>query len=141
MISRNNLKLTLAGARAMLAAAEQKAAELSVPQCIAIVDEGGYLLAFSRMDGAKLSSVQVAITKAVSAATRRTPTGPMPSAEQASVLMSLGLALATDGRITPIRGGLPIAVEGQVIGGVGVSAGTEDQDVEVARAALVALKP
>ncbi|MFQ5927543.1 MAG: heme-binding protein [Terriglobia bacterium] len=140
MISRNNLKLTLAGAKAMLAAAEKKAAALEVPQCIAVVDEGGYLLAFARMDGAKLSSVQVAITKAVSAATRRAATGPVPSAEKMNVVLSLGLPLATEGRLTPIRGGLPIVVEGQVVGGVGVSAGTEDQDVEVAQAALTAVK-
>lgn len=140
MLSRNNLKLTLAGAKAMLAAAEQKAAALKVPQCMAIVDDGGHLMAFSRMDGAKISSVQVAITKAISAATRRSATGPVPSAENASLLLSLGLSLATDGRLTPIRGGLPIVVEGQVVGGVGVSAGTEDQDVEVAQAALAALK-
>ncbi|MFQ5816848.1 MAG: heme-binding protein [Terriglobia bacterium] len=140
MISRNNLKLMLTGARAMLAAAEKKAAQIQVPQCIAIVDDGGYLLAFARMDGAKLSSVQVAITKAISAATRRAATGPVPTAEDTSLLLSLGLPLATEGRLTPIRGGLPIVVEGQVIGGVGVSAGTEDQDVEVAQAALAALK-
>lgn len=140
MLSRNNLKLTLAGAKAMLAAAEQKAAALKVPQCMAIVDDGGHLLAFFRMDGAKISSVQVAITKAISAATRCSATGPVPSAENASLLLSLGLSLATDGRLTPIRGGLPIVVEGQVVGGVGVSAGTEDQDVEVAQAALAALK-
>ena len=140
MISRNNLKLTLPGAKAMLAAAEKKATEIKVPQCIAIADEGGHLLAFARMDGAKVSSVQVAITKATAAAMRRAPTGPLPSAEEANLLLSLGLPLATGGRLTPIRGGVPIVVEGQVIGGVGVSAGTEDQDVQVAKAALAALK-
>ncbi len=140
MISRNNLKLTLAGAKAMLAAAEKKATEINVPQCIAIVDDGGHLLAFVRMDGAKVSSVQVAITKATAAALRRAPTGPLPNAEEVNVLLSLGLPLATGGRLTPIRGGLPIVAEGQVIGGVGVSAGTEEQDVEVAQAALSALK-
>lgn len=140
MISRNHLKLTLAGAKAMLTAAEKKAAEIKVPQCIAVVDDGGHLLAFSRMDGAKISSVQVAITKAISAATRRAPTEPVSSGEEVSVLLSLGLSLATGGRLTPIRGGLPIVVEGQVIGGVGVSAGTEHQDVEVAQAALSALQ-
>jgi glc operon protein GlcG len=140
MISRNNLKLTLAGAKAMLAAAEKKATEIKVPQCIAIVDEGGHLLAFARMDGAKVSSVQVAMTKATAAALRRAPTGPVPNAKDVNVLLSLGLPLATGGRLTPIRGGLPIVVEGQVIGGVGVSAGTEDQDVQVAQAALAALK-
>ncbi len=133
-------KLTHKGARAIVEAAEAKAREIGVPQCIAVVDEGGHLLAFSRMDGGKISSVRVAITKAVSAATRRSPSGPMPSAEDASVLLSIGLPLATGGTVTPIRGGLPIVVDGQVVGGIGVSSGTEQQDVDCAQAGLAALK-
>jgi len=134
-------KLTHKGARAIVEAAEAKAREIGVPQCIAVVDDGGHLLAFSRMDGGKISSVRVAITKAVSAATRRSPSGPMPSAEDASVLLSIGLPLATGGTVTPIRGGLPIMVDGQVVGGIGVSSGTEQQDVDCAQAGLAALKP
>ena len=132
-------KLTHKGARAIVEAAEAKAREIGVPQCIAVVDEGGHLLAFSRMDGGKISSVRVAITKAVSAATRRSPTGPMPSAEDASVLLSLGLPLATGGTVTPIRGGLPIVVDSHVVGGIGVSSGAEQQDVDCAQAGLAAL--
>ncbi len=137
---RQTPKLTHKGSRAIVEAAEAKARQIGVPQCIAVVDEGGHLLAFSRMDGGKISSVRVALTKAVSAATRRSPTGPMPSAQDASVLLSIGLPLATGGSITPIRGGLPIVVDGQVVGGIGVSSGTEEQDVECAEAGLAALK-
>ena len=133
-------KLTHQGARAVLEAAEAKAREIGVPQCIAVVDEGGHLLAFSRMDGGKISSVRVAITKAVSAATRRSPSGPIPSAEESSLLLSLGLPLATGGTVTPIRGGVPLVAEGQVVGGVGVSSGTEQQDVDCAEAGAAALK-
>ncbi len=133
-------KLTHAGARAIIDAAEAKAREIGVAQCIAVVDEGGHLLAFSRMDGGKISSVKVALTKAVSAATRRSPTGPMPSLEDPSVLLSLGLPLATAGTVTPIRGGVPIMVDSQVVGGVGVSSGTEQQDVDCAYAGIAALK-
>ena len=132
-------KLTHKGARAIVEAAEAKAREIGVPQCIAVVDEGGHLLAFSRMDGGKISSVRVALTKAVSAATRRSPSGPMPSAEDPSVLLSIGLPLATGGTVTPIRGGLPIVVDGQVVGGIGVSSGTEQQDVDCAQAGLAVL--
>jgi len=132
-------RLTHKGARVIVEAAEAKAREIGVPQCIAVVDDGGHLLAFSRMDGGKVSSVYVAITKAVSAATRRGPTGPMPSAEDPNVLLSLGLPLASGGRVTPIRGGLPIVVDGQVVGGVGISSGTEQQDVDCAQAGLAAL--
>ena len=137
---RQSPKLTAQGARAILEAAEARARTLGVAQCIAVVDEGGHLLAFSRMDGGKISSVRVAITKAVSAATRRSPTGPMPSVEDPSVLLSLGLPMATQGAVTPIRGGLPIVVDGQVVGGIGVSSGTEEQDVDCASAGVAALK-
>ncbi len=139
MLTRDNLRLTLEGARAILAAAEKKAREINVPQNIAIVDEGGHLLAFARMDGAKLSSIEVALTKARAAALRRTPTGPSPSAAEPSVFLSLGLSLATDGQLTCIRGGLPLVSNGQCVGGIGVSAGTEEQDVQVAQAGVDAL--
>jgi glc operon protein GlcG len=139
MLTRNNIRLTLEGARAILATAEKKAREIKVPQNIAIVDEGGHLLVFARMDGAKLSSVEVALTKARAAALRRTPTGPSPSAAEPSVYLSLGLPLATDGKLTCIRGGLPLVVESQCVGGIGVSAGTEDEDVAVAQAGVETL--
>jgi glc operon protein GlcG len=139
MLTRNNVRLTLEGARAILAAAERRARGIKVPQNIAVVDEGGHLLVFARMDGAKLSSVEVALTKARAAALRRAPTGPAPSASDPSVLLSLGLPLATDGKLTCIRGGLPLRVDGQCVGGIGVSAGTEDEDVLVAQAGVDAL--
>ncbi len=135
MLTRNHIRLTLEGARAILAAAETKAREIKVPQNIAVVDDGGHLLAFARMDGAKLSSIEVALTKARAAALRRTPTGPSPAGEP-NVYLSLGLPLATEGKLTCIRGGLPLVVEGQCVGGIGVSAGTEDEDVQVAQAGV-----
>jgi len=139
MLTRNIIRLTLAGARAILAGAEAKAREMNVPQNIAVVDEGGHLLAFARMDGAKLSSVEVALTKARAAALQRAATGPSPAGEP-SVMLSLGLPLATDGKLTCIRGGLPIFVDGQCVGGIGVSAGTEQEDVLVAQAGVYILQ-
>jgi glc operon protein GlcG len=138
MLTRDNVRLTLEGARTILAAAESKAREIKVPQNIAIVDDGGHLLVFARMDGVKLSSIEVAITKAVSAALRRAPTGPSP-ANEPSVMLSLGLSLATDGKLTCIRGGLPLFVGSQCVGGIGVSGGTEEEDVQVAQAGVEAL--
>jgi len=102
------------------------------------VDDGGHLLLFARMDGAKLSSVDVALTKARAAALRRTPTAPSP-ADEPNTILSLGLSLATEGKLTSIRGGLPLIVDGQCVGGIGVSAGTEAEDVEVAQAGVDAL--
>jgi len=138
MLTRNNIRLTLAGGRALLTAAEKKAQAIKVPMNLAVVDDGGHLLLFARMDGVKLSSIAVALTKAVSAALRRTPSGPSP-ANEPNVLLSLGLSLATDGRLTPIRGGLPLMVEGQCVGAIGVSGGSEDEDVQVAQAGVDAL--
>ncbi len=133
-------KLTAEGARAIVAAAEARAREIGVPQCIAVVDEGAHLLAFARMDGAKLSSIEVAFTKARAAALRRAPSGPSPSTGEPSAILSLGLALATGGALTAIRGGLPLVKDGQFVGGIGVSAGSEDEDVAVAQAGADELK-
>jgi glc operon protein GlcG len=140
MLTRNNIRLTLEGARAILGAAEKKAREINVPMNIAVVDEGAHLLVFARMDGAKLSSIEVALTKARAAALRRAPSGPSPSTGEPSVVLSLGLSLATDGKLTAIRGGLPLVVDSQYVGGIGVSAGTEDEDVLVAQAGVDALQ-
>jgi glc operon protein GlcG len=140
MLTKNNLKLTLAGARAILAAAEKKALEIKVPMNIAVVDGGAHLLAFARMDGAKLSSVEVALTKARAAALRAAPSGPSPAKGEPNAVLSIGLSLATDGRLTPIRGGLPLVADGQIVGGIGVSAGSEDEDVQVAQAGVDELK-
>lgn len=140
LVTRNNPKLTLEGARAVLAAAEKRAQEIGVPMDIAVVDDGGHLLAFIRMDGAKLSSVQIAITKAVSAAIRRMPTGPMPPGAEPNLLLSLALAIGSQGQQTPIRGGLPLVVDNVCVGAIGVSNGTEEQDTDVARAGAAALE-
>ena len=134
----NNPKLTLEGAEAALAAAKGHAARIGVPMNIAIVDDGGHLIAFARMDGAKLSSIDIAINKAHAAAIRRQATGPVRSGDEVNVLMSLGLAIASHARQTPIRGGIPLEANGQCVGAIGVSAGTEDQDVEVARVGVAA---
>lgn len=118
----------------MLEAAERRAAAIGVPQCIAVVDDGGNLMAFTRMDGGKVSSIQVALTKAISAATRRTATGPVPDAENPSMVLNTNLPIASGFKVTAIRGGLPIVTNGVVVGGIGVSSGTEDQDVDIATA-------
>lgn len=135
LVTRNHPKLTLEGARAILAAAEKHAQEIRCPMNIAVVDEGAHLLAFVRMDGAKPSSISVALVKAQAAAMRRAPTGSAMSGDQPN-----GLALANSSAQTPIRGGVPLSVDGQIVGAIGVSAGSEDQDLEVARAGAAALE-
>src|SRR3954466_3873328 len=127
-----HLRLTHDGALALLQAAIKKAAEMKQPQCIAVVDDGCNLLAFVRMDGARVLSIESATRKAMTAASNRVPTGGI-SAE-----VETRLAFATAGRVVNLKGGLPIVVEGKVVGGIGVGSGTGDQDREVANAALAA---
>jgi glc operon protein GlcG len=140
LVTRNHPKLTLEGGRAVLRAAAHRAEELQVPMNIAVVDDGGHLLAFERMDGAKPSSIAIALVKAQAAAMRRAPTGPATSGDQVNLPVALGLAVAASAHQTPIRGGIPLFVEGQVVGAIGVSAGTEDQDYDVAQAGAEAIK-
>jgi uncharacterized protein GlcG (DUF336 family) len=131
---RPSQKLTHAGALIALNAGIEAATEMGVPQCIVIADEGANLLAFVRMDGARVLSIDSATRKAMTAATTGKPTGGMPF-ERAMML-----AEATSGRVTNLPGGLPLLVDGQSVGGVGVGSGTGEQDLEVAKAAVRAFE-
>lgn len=143
-VIRNQPKLTIEGARAVMAAAQNRAAEMKCPMNIAVVDDGGHLLLFERMDGAKLSSIRIAQVKAQSAALRRAATRPSvissAAGDQPNVVLAVSLAVASPDEQTPIRGGVPLMADGQVIGAIGVSAGSEDQDVDVAQAGAAALE-
>jgi glc operon protein GlcG len=142
LVTRDRVRLTLAGAEAILAAARARAAELKVRVNVAIVDDGGHLLAFVRIDGARPGSIYTAITKAFTAATMRAATGPLPNAKEPDLLLNLSLqnaALAGGGRLTTLHGGVPIEVDGQVIGAVGCGGATGEQDADVARAGVRAL--
>jgi uncharacterized protein GlcG (DUF336 family) len=128
--TRTALRLTYEGAQTLLAAAIAHAATMGVPQCIAVVDDGCNLMAFARMDGARVLSIKSAQRKAMTAATTGKPTGDIHRD------IELKLAIATDGAMVNLMGGLPIVVDGQVIGGIGVGSGSGEQDREVANAAL-----
>ncbi len=128
----SQLKLSHNGALHLLNAAIEKAVAMKQPQCIAIVDDGCNLLAFVRMDGAKVLSEKSAIHKAMTAASSRVPTG---NTEEG---LAAKLAATTAGVVTNLKGGLPIVVNGQVIGGIGVGSGTGEQDREVGNHALAA---
>ncbi|PZV01884.1 MAG: glcg protein [Leptolyngbya sp.] len=127
------VELSSAGALVVLNGAMAKAEAIGAPQCIAIVDRGGNLLAFVRMDGAKILSQISATQKAVTAVSSRAATGGM------SEELALKLAVTTDGQLTNLQGGLPIIVAGQVVGAIGVGSGTGEQDVIVAQAGIDAL--
>ena len=127
-----SLKLTIDGAMKLLQAAIAKARDMNVPQCISVVDAGGHLLAFARMDGAFALSVDTALRKAQTAASYGVATGDIAAG------IDLKLAIATEGKRINLPGGLPVIVDGHVIGGIGVGSGTGEQDKEVAKAALAA---
>jgi glc operon protein GlcG len=128
-----SLKLTSDGALKLLNAAIAKAKDMNVPQCISVVDAGGHLLAFARMDGAFALSIDTALMKAKTAASYGVPTGDIAAG------IDLKLAIATQGKRINLPGGLPVIVDGHVIGAIGVGSGTGEQDKQVATAALAAL--
>jgi uncharacterized protein GlcG (DUF336 family) len=143
LVIRNQVRLTLDGARTIIAAAAEHAASMNLKMNVAVVDDGGHLLSFDRMEGARPASGYTAITKANTAATFRQPTGPLPAGtSNPDPLLNLSLqiaAQASGGKITTLLGGLPIVVDGQIIGGVGVGGGSGEQDAQVARAGVQAL--
>jgi glc operon protein GlcG len=139
LITRGRISLNLAGAETIVAAASEKARAMGVKSNIAVVDEGGHLLAFARMDGARPASGYTAITKAVTAATFRQETGPLPPKGEPDVLLNLSLqnaAGASGGKLTTLKGGVPVIIDGQIVGAVGVGGGTGEQDAEVAKAGI-----
>lgn len=126
-------RLTHAGALAMLTAAALHAEQMGQPQCIVIVDASGVSVAELRMTGARFLSIESARNKAKTAASIGAPSDSIPEAFAAK------LSAATGGQVTCLSGGLPILVDGTVIGGIGIGSGKPDQDVEVAEVGLAAL--
>jgi len=127
------MKLSYAAAARMLAAAVARAEAMDVPQCIAVMDTGGHLVAYARTDGAAALAGGPALRKAQVSAERRHPSGALPKEYE------LGVGLATDGHYTNLSGGLPIVIDGHHVGGIGVSSGSGDEDLDVARAGLAAV--
>jgi uncharacterized protein GlcG (DUF336 family) len=127
------LKLTVDGAQKMVAAAAAKAAEIGQPQCITVVDTGGHMVAFLRMDGAFVQSIDSSMRKAMTSASYGTPTGHIPEGPD------IRLAIATDGKRINLPGGLPVIVDGHVIGAIGIGSGTGEQDLQCAKAALATI--
>ena len=131
-------RLTLDDAKLMLAAAEQKAREIGVDMDIAIVDDGGNLLMFQRMDNARVTSISIAIDKAFTAGAARKSTrayGEVSGPGQPA----FGINSSIQGRFMIFAGGLPIFIDDQPVGGIGCSSGSPDQDEEVAQAGIDAL--
>lgn len=129
--------ITVEAARRVIAAAEAKAQEMGRPMCIAVCDGDGTLKAFSRMDGAPLLSVQIAQDKAYTAISFGMATHEWFDFIKNDPPLLHGI-VKTD-RLIVFGGGYPIVVDGQIVGGIGVSGGHYTHDMEVAQAGLAAL--
>jgi uncharacterized protein GlcG (DUF336 family) len=134
-------RLTLAGAREMMATAMTMAEQEGIAIAVAIADAGGHLMLLERMDGGRFHTVHSSTTKAVCAASNKRPTASHGAQAQAlDVAHAIGLALAAGPeRWTAMEGGYPIIVEGECIGGIGVSGGSWEFDDRAARAAVEAI--
>jgi uncharacterized protein GlcG (DUF336 family) len=130
--------VTLEDAKRMLAAAEAKAVELGIAYNIAVVDAGGHLVAFLRQDGALIGSISLAIDKAVTARIFDKSTAFLATLAQSGKPL-FGIQESNAGKVVIFGGGIPITIGGKIIGAVGASAGTVEQDIEVAETAIAAL--
>ena len=131
-------RLTNDGAKKMLTTAIGKAREASIAISVAICDAGGHLILLERMDGGRFHTVHSASTKAVCAASNKRPTSPHGAqAQPLDATHAIGLALAAGPeRWTAMEGGCPVIVDGECIGGVGVSGGDWATDERIAREAV-----
>jgi uncharacterized protein GlcG (DUF336 family) len=134
----NIKRLSQSDALQMIDAAEAKSRQIGVPMCIAVTDESGNLVAFSRMDGSKVLSVTLCQDKAYSAAVGRRATHETNELCQPGSL-AFGIHTAGGGRFTVVGGGLPVFNGEDVVGGIGCSSGTPDQDRECAQAGIDSL--
>jgi uncharacterized protein GlcG (DUF336 family) len=140
---KQHLKLELAEAKVLIDAAKAKSEELGVGETIAVVDDGGCLIALERMDGARITGPEIAIAKAYTGGGHKRsthlfnqePNGPALPGNEA-----YGIQLMHPGKFAIFVGGFPIVVNDEVVGGIGISGGNGQQDTEVGMAALNALK-
>src|SRR5438105_3938970 len=127
--------LTLAAAEKMMAASKAEAAKNGWKVVIVIVDDGGHLIHLSRIDDTQYGSIDIALGKAQTAIALKRPSKALEDAVAGGRTALLGVK-----GITPLQGGLPIIVDGKVIGAIGVSGVTSQQDEQTAKAGVDALK-
>ncbi len=129
--------VTLEDARRVIAAAEKKAEEIGQPMNIAVADVGGNLVAHVRMDGAWLGSVDISIKKAWTSRAFDISTKDLADNSQSGDQF-FGIHASNNGKVMIFAGGIPLKQGGKVVGAIGVSGGTGDQDHEVAEAGVEA---
>src|ERR1700682_2766495 len=125
--------ITLKDARKIIAAAEQKSEKIGQPMNIAVVDEGGNLVAHVRMDGAWIGSIDISINKAFTSRAFDISTKDLAQYSQSGGQF-FGIHVSNHGRVMVFAGGLPLKRGGGVVGGVGVSGGSGEHDHTVAEA-------
>ena len=129
--------ITLNDARRVIAAAEKKATEMKHPMNIAVADGGGNLIAHVRMDGAWLGSIDISIKKAYTSRAFDIATKDLAPHCQSGAQF-FGIHASNDGKIMIFAGGIPLKKDGKVVGAIGVSGGSGDQDHAVAEAGAAA---
>lgn len=129
--------ITLEQARAVIDAAAAKAEEIDVPMNIAVVDAGNNLTAFARQDGAWLGSIDIAQNKAYTARAFDMTSAELGAEAQPGKSL-YGIEASNDGKLIVFGGGIPLKDGDEVVGAIGVSGGTVDQDEEVAEAGAAA---
>ncbi len=129
----------LADARRVIAAAEKKAQEMKQPMNIAVVDEGGNLVSHVRMDGAWIGSIDISINKAYTARAFDISTKELAANSQPGDQF-FGIHVSNRGRIMIFAGGIPLKRAGEIVGAIGVSGGSGEQDQTVAEAGAAAFE-
>ncbi len=130
--------LTSDQALSLLAAAREESARIGVPMSFAVMDPGGHLVALVRMDGAPWISAEVAQGKAWTAAAYGMPSAGQKAKMDTLPNFSTALSAMTSGRFTPQPGAVPVYGDGQLLGALGASGGTGQQDEDVCSAAVTA---
>jgi glc operon protein GlcG len=126
-------KLTHNGVRKLIDAAVAAADEMGAPMGIAVANDGARIVGYLLMDGARVLAQESASAKAMTAASHRMPTHAI------DYQIGMGLAVSTQGKVLPLRGGVPIVIDGFCVGGIGCGSGTGEQDLLVSKAALAAV--
>src|SRR5271168_5123589 len=125
--------VTLQEARKIIGAAENKAIEINQPMNIAVVDEGGNLVSHVRMDGAWIGSIDIAINKAFTSRAFDISTKDLAQHSQSGGQF-FGIHVSNHGRVMVFAGGIPLKRDGKIVGAIGVSGGSGEQDHAVAEA-------
>ena len=128
-------RLSIVEAQLLIDGAAARARAIGIPMCIAVCDESGHLICFDSMDGGKVSSISIAIDKAFTGAVARRGTH-IYNELCVPGKPTFGIHITNEGHFSIIGGGLPVWVDGEIVGGIGVSSGSAEEDQLCAEAAV-----